>query len=308
MITNEVDQMFKQKYWIRFELGLSGLEENVYFNEVMQRSRSICDFIFSKKDEIHVINRISYLKEDSKHEKLGIHRFIKSNRAVKHLEHQVIPVIPYEYEDDEQMVTSEYRVRVKFEDIRISYLLTALANQDFDRRPRVYGNVMLFNSTKQILLHIYNDRGCDVYGVSKDSLLPLYHQYRSWILDYNRIQIDNVFEEGLAGVFETETERTARQYANELKVQSTKINLYRINTCYISHLLEIPNDQSNRFEEEIGGTGFTWFRQSKDRDTSVYHVIKTEALALIDYQSELLNLYSKKYGGVYHSWEIERAF
>lgn len=306
MKTNKVDQMFKQKYWIRFELGLSGLEEKAYFNEVIQRSYSICNFLFSNNDEVYVINRISYLKEDSKHKKLDMHRFLKIKRAVKHLEHQVLPYV-YD-ESDEQMVTSEYRVRVKFEDIRILYLLTALANQDFGRKPRVYGNVMLLNSTKQILLHIYDDRGCDVYGMSKESLLPLYHQYRSWILDYNRIHIDNVFDEGLAGVFETETERAARQYANELKVQSTGINLYRDNTCHISHLLEIPNDQSKRFEEEIVGTGFTLRLKSKDRDTSVYQVIKTEALALIDYQSELMNLYSKKYEGVYRSWEIERAF
>ncbi|RCW48883.1 hypothetical protein [Paenibacillus prosopidis] len=119
---------------------------------------------------------------------------------------------------------------------------------------------------------------------------------------------DNVFDEGLAGVFETETERAARQSANQLKVQSTGIDLYKDNTCHISHLLEIPNDQCNRFEEEIGGTGFTLLRQSKDRDTSVYQVNKTEALALIDYQSELMNLYSKKYEGVYRSWEIVRAF
>lgn len=110
MKTNVVNQLFKQKYWMRFELGISGLEEKAYFNEVMQRSYSICNFLFSKNDEVYVINRISYLKEDSMHEKLDMHRYFKTKRAVKHLEHQVFP---YEYEDDEQMVTSEYRVRVK---------------------------------------------------------------------------------------------------------------------------------------------------------------------------------------------------
>ncbi|WP_147275035.1 DUF3885 domain-containing protein [Paenibacillus prosopidis] len=59
----------------RFELGLSGLEENVYFNEAMQRSHSICNFLFSPKDEVHVINRISYLNENSRHKKLDMHRF-----------------------------------------------------------------------------------------------------------------------------------------------------------------------------------------------------------------------------------------
>ncbi|MEV5027108.1 DUF3885 domain-containing protein [Paenibacillus sp. LPE1-1-1.1] len=65
MKTNVVNQLFKQKYWIRFELGISGLEEKAYFNEVMQRSYSICNFLFSKNDEVYVINRISYLTTHS---------------------------------------------------------------------------------------------------------------------------------------------------------------------------------------------------------------------------------------------------
>jgi hypothetical protein len=85
MKTSVVNKMFKQKYWIRFELGLVGLEEKAYVNEVLQRSKSICNVLFSKKDEVHVINRISYLKEDRKHEKLGMHRFFKTKRAVKYL-------------------------------------------------------------------------------------------------------------------------------------------------------------------------------------------------------------------------------
>lgn len=43
MKTSVVNNMFKQKYWIRFELGPVGLEEKAYVNEVMQRSNSICN-------------------------------------------------------------------------------------------------------------------------------------------------------------------------------------------------------------------------------------------------------------------------
>lgn len=306
MKTNEVNKMFKQKFWIRFELGLVGLDGKAYFEEVIRRSRSICNLLFSMNDEILFINRISYLKEESKHEKLGIYRFLKSKRALKHLDHQVIP---YEYdESDEEWATSQYEVRVKFEDIRLTYLLTALANKDFNKKQKVHGNILLYNMTKQILFDMYDDRGCDVYGISKESLLPLYHQYRSWILDYNRIQIDNIFGEGLVGIFETEVERVQRQTVNEQKVKTTGINLYKDNTCHIVHLLEIPNDKITTFEEEIEQTGFKWRLKSEDLNTSFYIVFKTEALALIDYQSELMNMYAKKYGGVYHSWEVERAF
>lgn len=44
-----------------------------------------------------------------------------------------------------------------------------------------------------ILYHLYDDRGLDVLGGTRELLLPLYHRFHSWILDYDREQIDRVF-------------------------------------------------------------------------------------------------------------------
>ena len=43
------------------------------------------------------------------------------------------------------------------------------------------------------LYHLYDDRGLDVLGSSRELLLPLYHQFHGWILEYNLEQIDRVF-------------------------------------------------------------------------------------------------------------------
>ena len=43
------------------------------------------------------------------------------------------------------------------------------------------------------LYHLYDDRGLDVLGGSRELLFPLYHQFHDWILEYDLEQIDRVF-------------------------------------------------------------------------------------------------------------------
>ena len=43
------------------------------------------------------------------------------------------------------------------------------------------------------LYHLYDDRGLDVLGGSRKLLLPLYHQFHDWILEYNLEKIDQMF-------------------------------------------------------------------------------------------------------------------
>lgn len=44
-----------------------------------------------------------------------------------------------------------------------------------------------------ILYHLYDDRGLDVLGGTRELLLPLYCRFNSWILDYDREKIDRLF-------------------------------------------------------------------------------------------------------------------
>lgn len=45
-----------------------------------------------------------------------------------------------------------------------------------------------------ILYHLYDDRGLDVLSGSRKLLLPLYHQFQDWILEYDRERIDYLFQ------------------------------------------------------------------------------------------------------------------
>ena len=43
------------------------------------------------------------------------------------------------------------------------------------------------------LYHLYDDRGLDVLGGSQKLLLPLYHQFHDWLLEYDLEKIDQMF-------------------------------------------------------------------------------------------------------------------
>ncbi|MEH7116955.1 DUF3885 domain-containing protein [Neobacillus vireti] len=301
------NQLIKNpKYWIRFELGLVELEGKEYFKEIYHRVLLIFDFLFNKNDSIMLIATINNHMECRGNDLPNIQRFLKNKKLIYGLN---CKTVPYEYdEEDTEMKTTLYSLKVKREDIRLGYLFQVIGNENFGRKPRIKGNLYLLNLTRNTLLHMYDDRGCDVYSLDKGNLLPLYHKFRKWILDYNRIQIDHIFEEGLFNYSETSTEMENRLKTNRFKVKETEINLFVDNTCEITHRLEIPQEDAEECVDEMKQTGFNIEIDNKHLDCIVLKAIKIEALALIDYQTELMSLYSKKYNGKYKGWSVKRAF
>lgn len=292
------------KYWLRFELGLVELEGKEYFKEIYHRIFSIFDFLFDTNDTIMFITAINESVEYKGKDLPNIQRFLKDKKLIYGLS---CKTVPYEFdEEDIEMRTTLYSLKVKKESIRRDYLFQAISNQDFARKPSIMGNVYLLNLSQNTLLHMYDDRGCDVYGLNKENLLPSYHKFRKWILDYNRIQIDHIFEEGLFNYSESSTEMEDRLITNRFRENETEINLYEGNTCIITHQLEIPQEDAERCVYEMKQTGFKIEIDKNQLDCIVLKAIKTEALAMIDYQTELMSLYSKKYNGKYEGWSAKR--
>lgn len=178
--------------YIRFELGLAKLKDDTYRRESLRRAYVIYRSIFSPEDDVIFIHRTYYGINEKRFSKIRLKRFF--NTRLKNLRSCTWP---YEFdESDEEFYTKEWSVVVKAKEIRMPYVLECIVNDDFMRKPNSGGRVYLYNKTKGILFHMYDDRGCDVFSAHKDSLLPFYHLHREWILDYNRYQIDQLFGEG----------------------------------------------------------------------------------------------------------------
>ncbi|MEK5446849.1 DUF3885 domain-containing protein [Paenibacillus sp. FSL R7-0331] len=299
---NIVKELTAHALYIRFELGLESLMDETYRREGLHRANLICRSIFDPEDHVVFLHHTSFSRNDKRVSTVRLKRFFKTR-----LKQISSSILPYAFdESDTDLYTFERKAQIKAKEIRIPYVLECIGNIDFRRKPEAGGQIYLYNKTKGILFHMYDDRGCDVYSSGRDVLLPLYHKHRNWILDYNRYTIDNFFGEGLAGIIETEEEQKARREFNSKKITHSGINLRRTNTCKIIHHFEIPSVNAATFAKELAFTTFEIRLISKTDRTVTFTAVKTEALAQIDYQSHLMSMYGKKYGG-YIGWSYEKV-
>ena len=283
--------------WIRFELGLVKLDDEAYFKEVHHRAKSILNEMHGENDTISLVAFVHNRVDARKIELPRIKPMLRNKKLIYRLTCEKIPLLA----DPEniEMKTTQYSLTVKKEDLYLDYIL---------KNPRMNQELYIVNVTRRTLFYMYDYRGCDVYSLEKDDLLPIYYKFRRWILDENRIEIDRSFERGLFQHVETPLELEQREKINEQRVKETKINLYENNICHITHKLEIPKEYANECIVEMSQTGFKIEVEEESVDVIILIVMKTEALAIIDYQTELMSLYAKKYRSNYMGWSIVKAF
>lgn len=104
-------------------------------------------------------------------------------------------------EDYEKMVTHRFALPCVKSDIRYKLHLIAISYEDFPHPsqilkgfPEVGIDTHFTNVTKEMIYHLYDDRGCDVIASNKENLLPLYEDLNDWILDYDPEEIDHIFK------------------------------------------------------------------------------------------------------------------
>jgi hypothetical protein len=60
-------------------------------------------------------------------------------------------------------------------------------------RPSSGDYVYFINRTRNIILHMYDDRGMDLIAPLAATLRPIYNRFSNWILDYDRARIEETF-------------------------------------------------------------------------------------------------------------------
>ena len=64
---------------------------------------------------------------------------------------------------------------------------------DLDEKEISYP-IFLINAKKDIVMFMYDDRGCEVIAKNKEIIRDSYKKYKEWIPDYERESIDNLFK------------------------------------------------------------------------------------------------------------------
>ena len=101
------------------------------------------------------------------------------------------------YRDRSTRIITTYKW-TEYEPFSIGYreILRAIMNNDFPlRQPRIGDRVYFINQTRNIILHMYDDRGLDLISPQVANLRPIYEAHGSWVLEHDRRSIERVFEQ-----------------------------------------------------------------------------------------------------------------
>ena len=187
---------YNWKFGLRFNLQNGETDTEEYFEEVAKRANTIFENSFEKTDNVFLV----YMDYKYKRRKI---RF--SNFTFNQIDNLRKTEVDYSkksriYEPNDKFDLRNIAV-IKLTADRINYknILTAIANSDFPPRQPSLGfltskEVYFINIDKKLVFYMYDDRGLDLISSDKETLKAIYTKYNSWLLEYDREQIDRQFE------------------------------------------------------------------------------------------------------------------
>lgn len=198
---------------IHFELakGLSpfkfGLDElnPTYFNRVHKQCLSLFNEIFSAEDKIFLVTNLyhheDYIRRSRKKMKVYRH-YIKDKDTRFHVRQETLPYMFGDEEEADECRTAQFSLECRKKDIDFILLLKAIGHQDFPPlKPRLHNpyrsydpDVFFINASKNIILYIYDDRGCEVIAKDVVAIRPLYEKYKEWVDEHYIKEVDHLFQ------------------------------------------------------------------------------------------------------------------
>ncbi|PLS01807.1 DUF3885 domain-containing protein [Neobacillus cucumis] len=185
---------------IRFELGVEWKREydfpdNPYILGSYKRAITLFKAVHSPTEEILVVLDVNDFDKGKtiRHQLKNFSRYVDKSLLFK-LEHQVMPYIFPEDDEEGTYKTHRFSLNCKTSDFKYIPLLKAICNQDLGLKPSFFHRVYFININKKTIFHVYDDRGCDLLSTSPETIKDMYNRYNDWILDYDRNDIDKMFK------------------------------------------------------------------------------------------------------------------
>lgn len=151
-----------------------------YFNNVYNKATEIFEEIFKEDDEIYLVSHIRSELNLLKNRKTNIFkRYLKNQKDKYKLKYKQVIL-----NSEEQIV--QYSVLLSNKN-KLNYksLIKAICNQDFrELQPRLndkytyYPEIFFVNKTKNIILNIFDDRGCFVLFKNLSDLNSFKEKYK----------------------------------------------------------------------------------------------------------------------------------
>jgi hypothetical protein len=184
---------------IRFELGVEWKREYDYPNHpyalgCYKRAITLFEALHFPTDNIFVVMDVNDFDngKNLRHQLKNFSRYIEKSLLYR-LIHQTLPYIFPEDDEKGTYKTHRFTLKCKTSDFKYIPLLKAICNQDLGLKPSIFHRVYFININKKTIFHVYDDRGCDLLATSPETIRDIYERYNEWILDYDKPQIDKVF-------------------------------------------------------------------------------------------------------------------
>ncbi len=185
---------------LRFELGEpyeNGTEDRI--NQVVTRVTALFEEVFKPDDSIYI-----YLKDWEVTEDIMFGnttpQYLYDLLSDQNIEEETLFDI---HEDDDKItgqtieVKNEYKVKLVYSQLMsVPYqkILEGIGNYEQGREPAIGQSVYFISTDKDIIFQMYDDRGCLIHAKDVEKLLPLYHSYNNWLVDYWRDYFDGIFK------------------------------------------------------------------------------------------------------------------
>ena len=185
-------------FGLRFEVADWSLgEESVVLEKAGDRALKIVRYAFDSEDDILFVTDVYTQHEhELMKQKLLVYQKYADRQVCHRLRHERLTYVQSKLE--ETMKIERFTLKCQLQDIRLRTLLQAICQEDFYKPNQIlkgkFGyDIYLINLSKQMIFHLYDDRGCDLIAADPEHLRPVYEGLQHWLLDYDRAQMDQLF-------------------------------------------------------------------------------------------------------------------
>lgn len=176
---------------LRFELAFG--EEMDYFPRVERaKIRAHCLFqeIFKNTDTIQLI-LVLYDKAFPSHISKYLHR--NSFKIIDSFSSDAWS------DEDELNPVTLLVIETEQSNLRLNKLIDGICYQDFFNygKLKIKNPIIFYHKKDNVILNIYDDRGCDIWSDNFSYQKNLYHTYYSWLLDYDLNNMTKFYQDKL---------------------------------------------------------------------------------------------------------------
>jgi hypothetical protein len=187
---------YQGSYGLRVDLQVGKTNTDEYFRHVIGRATALFEAAFAPDD------RVLLLVRDYKYRRRKIRFGNFVHRQIRGLVKGELTYTKTSGFYDPSRVWNQEFIRLPVHRLAHQQILTAIAHADFPpRAPRFSGRglwqapeLYFLNLDRALIFHMYDDRGLDLIAGDRHTLRPLYEQFNTWLLDYDRPRMDLMFK------------------------------------------------------------------------------------------------------------------